>query len=88
MQFVQASECTDEVKNFSKQITTGIENTSRDINGTAKGVHSIVSLISSFGDKLANLNIKMSKKSIIICVIIDFLQQLENMLKDAMKEEK
>jgi methyl-accepting chemotaxis protein len=86
--FKQVSECTDEVKNFSKQITTGIENTSRDINGTAKGVHSIVSLISSFGDKLANLNIKMSKKSIIICEIIDFLQQLENMLKDAMKEEK
>ena len=86
--FKQVSACTDEVKNFSKQITTGIENTSRDINGTARGVHSIVSLISSFGDKLADLNIKMSKKSIIICEIIDFLQQLENMLKDSMKEEK
>lgn len=86
--FKQVSECTDEVKNFSRQITTGIENTSKDINGTAKGVHSIVSLITSFGDKLAELNIKMSKKSIIISEIIDFLQQLENMLKDTLQKEK
>ncbi len=86
--FKQVSECTDEVKNFSKQIINGIENTSRDINGTAKGVHSIVGLISSFGDKLAELNIKMSKKSIIISEIIDFLQQLENMLKDSLQSKK
>lgn len=86
--FKQVTECTDEVKNFSKQIIVGIENTSRDINGTAKGVHSIVNLISSFGDKLGELNVKMSKKSIIICEIIDFLQQLENMLKETLQEEK
>lgn len=86
--FKQVTECTDEVKSFSKQIITGVETTSRDINGTAKGVHSIVNLISSFGDKLGELNVKMSKKSIIICEIIDFLQQLENMLKESLNKKK
>jgi methyl-accepting chemotaxis protein len=86
--FVQVTECTDEVKEFSKQIISGIENTSKNMNGAAKGINSIAGLVTSFGDKLATLNIKMSKKSIIICEIIDFLQQLENMIKDTLKSRK
>ncbi len=86
--FVQVTECTDEVKDFSMQIMNGIENTSKEINGAAKGVNSISGLVQSFGEKLANLDIKMSKKSIIICEIIDFLQQLENMVKESLKREK
>ncbi len=83
--FIQVTECTDEVKDFSKQIISGIENTSKEINGAAKGVNSISDLVHSFGSKLSDLNIKMSKKSIIICEIIDFLQQLENMVKESLK---
>jgi methyl-accepting chemotaxis protein len=86
--FKQVTACTDEARNFSKQIISGIENTSADINGAAKGVNSIANLVNSFGDKLSILNVKMSKKSIILCEIIDFLQQIENMLKESLKNSK
>lgn len=83
--FKQVAECTEEVKEFSKQIISGLDNTSKEMNGAAKGVNSIADLVSSFGEKLSRLNMKMSKKSIIICEIIDFLHQIENMLKDSLK---
>ena len=78
--FKQVSTCTEEVKDFSMQIIAGIEQTGKDLNGAATGVHSIAGLVSSLGEKLTVLNNKMSKKSIIICDIINFLQQLENLL--------
>lgn len=86
--FNQVTECTEEVKNFSKHIISGIENTNQEISGAAKGVHSISNLVHSFGEKLSVLNVKMSKKSIIICEITDFLQQLENMIKESLEKKK
>lgn len=76
----QVNECTDEVKNFSKQIIKGIDATSERINGAAEGFGAISQVVDSFGEKIENLNTKMSKKSSIICSVIDFLQQIENML--------
>jgi len=81
----QVNECTEEVKNFSKQIIEGIDATSSKINGAAEGVDSISEVVDSFGKKIDNLNVKMSKKSSIICSIIDFLQQIENMLVELVK---
>nr|WP_307991460.1 methyl-accepting chemotaxis protein [uncultured Niameybacter sp.] len=83
--FKQVSECTQEVKTFSKQIIEGIDKTRNELNGAVKGVHSITDLVHVFGQKLQGLNEKMSKKSIIMCEIIDFLQQIENVLKDREK---
>ena len=85
--FKQATDGTDEVKEFSKHIITGIERTSAEINGAATGVDSVTELVASFGDKLDKLNLRMSKRSIIICDIIDFLQQIENLLTDSLKKK-
>ncbi len=85
--FKQVTDCTNEVKNFSKHIITGIERTSSEINGAATGVGSVAELVASFGDKLGKLNLRMSKRSIIICDIINFLQQIENMLTDSLNKK-
>lgn len=82
----QVNECTDEVKNFSKQIIKGIDATSERINGAAEGFGAISQVVDSFGEKIENLNTKMSKKSSIICSVIDFLQQMENMLTELVKD--
>lgn len=81
----QVTECTEEVKDFSKQIIEGIEKTSARIDGAAEGMGSISDIVEDFGTKINNLNVKMSKKSRIICSVIDFLQQMENMLLELVK---
>lgn len=86
--FEEVTECTKEVKDFSKQIIDGIDTTSAEMNGAAKGVDSIASIVDSFGEKIHGLNKKMSLKSIIVCNIIDFLQQMENMLAESLKNKK
>lgn len=86
--FKQVTDCTNEVKDFSKHIITGIERTSSEINGAATGVGSVAELVASFGDKLDKLNLRMSKRSIIICDVVNFLQQIHNMLTDSLKNKK
>jgi Methyl-accepting chemotaxis protein len=81
----QVNECTEEVKNFSKQIIEEIDQTSSKINGAAEGVDVISDVVDSFGEKITNLKMKMSKKSSIMCSVIDFLQQIENMLVELVK---
>lgn len=76
----QVNECTEDVKNFSKQIIEGLDKTSARINGAAEGMGSISDVVDDFGDKIDNLNVQLSKKSSIICSVINFLQQIENML--------
>jgi methyl-accepting chemotaxis protein len=88
MDFKQVTECTSEVKDFSKQIITGIERTNSDINGAASGVGSVAEVVESLGDKLEKLNMRMSNRSIIICSIIDFVQQLGNLLTDSLKKNQ
>jgi methyl-accepting chemotaxis protein len=85
--FVQLTDCTIEVKDFSKHIITGIERASSEINGAATGVGSIADIVSSLGDKLNKLNLRMSKRSTIICNITDFLQQIESLLKESMSKK-
>lgn len=86
--FKHVTDCTNEVKDFSKHIITGIERTSSEINGAATGVGSVDELVASFGDKLDKLNLRMSKRSIIICDIVNFLQQIHNMLTESLKNKK
>lgn len=81
----QVNDSTSEIKDFSKQIIDGIDKTSSRINGAAEGMGSITDVVDSFGEKIDNLNVKMSKKSSIICSVIDFLQQMENMLLEMVK---
>lgn len=85
--FKQVTACTNEVKDFSKQIITGIESTSLEINGAATGVGSVSELVDSLGDKLDKLKLRMSRKSNIICNITNFLQQIKNMLADSLSEK-
>lgn len=85
--FKQVTDCTHEVKDFSKHIITGIERTSSEISGAATGVGSVAELVASLGDKLDKLNLRMSKRSIIICNITDFLQQIENLLTDSLNKK-
>lgn len=85
--FKQVTDCTDEVKNFSQHIIKGMKMTSSEINGAATGVGSVAELVNSFGDKLDKLNLRMNTRSTIICDITDFLQQIENLLADSIKEK-
>lgn len=85
--FKQVTESTVEVKNFSNHIITGIERTSSEINGAVSGVGSVTELVTSLGNKLDKLNLRLSKRSIIICSITDFLQQIENMLTDSISQK-
>lgn len=85
--FKQVMESTVEVKNFSNHIITGIERTSSEINGAASGVGSAAELVASLGNKLEQLNLRLSKRSIIICSITDFLQQIENMLTESIRQK-
>ncbi|WNS45977.1 methyl-accepting chemotaxis protein [Paenibacillus sp. MMS20-IR301] len=85
--FKEVTECTAEVKSFSSQIITGIEQTSSEINDAASGVGSAAALVTSLGNKLEQLNLRLSKRSIIICSITDFLQQIENLLSDSIRRK-
>lgn len=85
--FKQVMQSTVEVKNFSNHIITGIERTSSEINGAASGVGSAAELVASLGNKLEQLNLRLSKRSIIICSITDFLQQIENMLTESISRK-
>lgn len=84
--FRQVTDCTNEVKDFSRQIIDGIERTNSEINGAATGVGSVAEVVTSMGDKLDKLKLRMSNRSTIICNITDFLQQIENMLADSMNK--
>lgn len=86
--FKQVTDCTDEVKEFSKHIITGIEHASSEINGAATGVGSVAELVTSFGEKLKKLNLIISKRSILICDVTNFLHQIENMLSDSLNKNK
>lgn len=85
--FKEVTECTVEVKNFSNQIIIGIEQTSAEINDAASGVGSVAELVASLGKKLEQLNLRLSKRSIIICSITDFLQQIENLLTESVSRK-
>jgi methyl-accepting chemotaxis protein len=85
--FKQVTDCTSEVKDFSKHIITGIEKTSSELNGAATGVGSVAEIVTSMGDKLEKLKLRMSKRSIIISNITDFLQQIENLLTDSLNKK-
>jgi methyl-accepting chemotaxis protein len=85
--FKQVTDCTQEVKDFSSHIITGIERTSAEINGAATGVGSVAEIVTSLGDKLDNLNLRMSKRSVLICNVTEFLQQLENMISNSLKKK-
>ncbi|MDF2950236.1 MAG: chemotaxis protein, partial [Sedimentibacter sp.] len=77
--FKQVTACTNEVKDFSGHIITGIDRTSSEINGAATGVGSVTEIVDSLGKKLKDLNLRISKRSTIICNMTDFLQQIENL---------
>ncbi|MNL75938.1 hypothetical protein D3C87_2018210 [compost metagenome] len=81
------TDCTVEAKSFTSHIITGIERTSSEINGAASGVGSVTALVGALGSKLEQLNMRLSKRSIIICSITDFLQQMENMLTDSLSRK-
>lgn len=78
----QVSKCTDDIKEFSKQIIDGIDQTSLRINGAAEGIGSISGVVNHLGNKIDDMNMQMNKKTSLISSIIDFLQQMENMLEE------
>ncbi|MGL4738902.1 MAG: methyl-accepting chemotaxis protein [Cellulosilyticaceae bacterium] len=80
--FREVSSCVNEVKDFSKQLITEVTAVSSEVNGTAEGVENISQVINSCGEKLNLLDEKMTNKSTIIYSIVDFIHQLENILRE------
>ncbi len=85
--YKEVIQCTKDVKKFSDNIITSIKDTNSEISGTAEGMNLVGELVKNFGKNLETLNMKMSNKSVIISDIINFLQQLENILADIIKDE-
>ncbi|AJG99276.1 methyl-accepting chemotaxis protein [Clostridium beijerinckii] len=84
--FKQVTDCTIEAKEFSQHIIKGIERTSSEISGAVTGVDSVTEIVNSLGNKLDTLNLRMSTRSTIICDIINFMQQIENLLADSIND--
>lgn len=85
--FTQVTECTMEVKEFSNKIVSQIGVAGSEIQSIANDTTDIASVIHNLGSKLDTLDEKMSNKSSLICEVIDFLQQLENIVDEEIKEE-
>lgn len=83
--FEEVTECAKDVKDVSKKITYGIKKSSEEMGTVVDGVDVITEILNSCGNKLQQLNSKMNNKSMNVSDIIDFLQQLENLLKDCIK---
>lgn len=75
-------ETNDEIEMFIKNIIEATNITNSEINGTTEGVLSVNNLVSDFGKNLDSLNTEMSNKFIIISDMINFLQQIENIMNE------
>ncbi|WP_455714833.1 methyl-accepting chemotaxis protein [Anaerosporobacter sp.] len=84
--FAQVTDCTNEVKEFSNKIVSQIGVASGEIQSIANDTTDIASVIHKLGGKLDTLNEKMSNKSSLLCEVIDFLQQLENIVDEEIKK--
>ncbi len=84
--FQDVADCTKEVRDFSGKIIEGIQTTSNAVNDAASGADSIAGVVNSFKEKIQGLKALMSKKNLISCSMVDFLQMMENMLKDRQKK--
>lgn len=85
-EFKQIRECAHDVKEFNTRIVCGIEDTNKKLASAARGANSVSELGGEFQGKLSTLQDKMNIKSMVTCQIIDFLQQLENLIADARKK--
>lgn len=86
--FNMVRKCTSEVKEFTTRITEGIENASSQITGTASGVGSVSKIVVILGDKLDQLNMRLSKRSNIMANVIAFLEQMENLVANSLEGKK
>ena len=75
-------ETNDEIEMFIKNIIEATNITNSEINGTTEGVLSVNNLVSDFGKNLDSLNTEMSNKFIIISDMINFLQQIKNIMNE------
>ena len=84
--FQEVADCTKEVRDYSGKIITGIETTSNAVNDAASGADSIAGVVASFKEHIQELKGMLSKKTLISCSMVDFLQMMENMLKDRLRK--
>lgn len=84
--FAQVTDCTKEVQEFSNKIVSQIGVAGNEIQSIANDTTDIASVIHKLGSKLDTLNERMSNKSSLLCEVVDFLQRLENIDDDKIKE--
>lgn len=84
--FVQVTEYTKEVKEFSDRIVSQIGDTGSEIQSIGNDTTDIASVIHKLGSKLDTLNEKMTNKSALLCEVNDFLKQLDNLVDEEIKE--
>lgn len=80
--FLEVTNHTHDVRDYSNKIIDGIEQTSRDMSNAASDTNSITGVLSSFAGRIHDLKDMISKKSTISYAILDFLEQMENMLAE------
>lgn len=83
--FTDVNECTKEVREFSNKIVDQIGIVKDEIKCVSDESSEIAHVIDGFGTKLTMLNEKMSTKSALLCEVIDFIQQLEKLVDDEIK---
>ena len=80
--FEDVTHCTEKVKELSQDIVSAIHVNRENIQETVKGIHVISEDMTAFMEKLGILNKKLSKKTIVIGEVIDFLQQIQNIIEE------
>ncbi len=83
--FQNVTDCTNEARDYSGRIVAGIGKVSKAMEGTANGADSVAGMAETFREKIHGLQKLISKKNLISCSMVDFLQQMENMLLDSRK---
>lgn len=84
--FAQVTDSTKKVQEFSNKIVSQIGDAGNEIKSIANDTTDIASVIHKLGSKLDTLNEKMSIKTSLLCEVVDFLQQLENIVDEEIKE--
>lgn len=84
--FAEVSSCTNQVKDISKEIVVGIDENRSNVAKAINEMKSVTSIMDTFIEQFNFLDSKMSKKNIIICNVVDFLHQIERIIKESLKK--
>jgi methyl-accepting chemotaxis protein len=83
--FQEVTACSQEVRSYSSSLINGISSANDDVNHAVAGSDSAAGLLKTFRQEIAKLKQLANQKTKESCDIVNFLQQMKNMLTDHQK---